>query len=68
MAAESQERKTEQTADLTREHALVHPGEVYTAFWDQHAAQSESPAVPVLSKILAPESRLISRQQLREVG
>jgi len=67
MAAEAGERKAEQAGRLTQEHPLIRPGEDYAAFWDQYAAQAESPPPPVPAKTLPPESRLINRQQLREV-
>jgi transposase len=67
LAAEAGERKTEETSGLTQEHALIRPGEDYAAFWDQYAARAEPPAPPVPTKTLTPESRLIDRQQLREV-
>jgi transposase len=67
MAAEAGERNAEGAGRLTQEHALIRPGEDYAAFWDQYAAQAEPPAPPVLTKTLTPESRLINRQQLREV-
>jgi hypothetical protein len=67
MAAEAGERKVEQAGHLTQEHALIRPGEDYAAFWDQYAAQADPPAPPVPTKILAPESKPIIRQPLREV-
>lgn len=67
MAAEAAERKTEAAGPLTQEHALIRPGEDYAAFWDQHAAQAEPPAAADPQKTIASESRVINRQQLREV-
>lgn len=67
MAAEAEAPKAEPPGRLTQEHALIRPGKDYAAFWDQHAAQAEPPAPPVPTKTLAPESRRIDRQPLRDV-
>jgi transposase/5S rRNA maturation endonuclease (ribonuclease M5) len=67
MAAEAGERKAEKSDRLTQKHALIRPGEDYAAFWNQHAAQAELPAAPIPQKTIASESRVIGRQQLREV-
>ena len=68
MAAEAAEPKTEAAGRrLTQEHALIRPGEDYAAFWDQYAAQAESPEPPVPQHTIGSEPRLIDRQQLREV-
>jgi len=62
MAAEDAERKAEQAGPLTQAHALIRPGEDYAAFWNRYAAQAEPTSPPV-----TPQSRLISRQELRGV-
>ena len=62
MAAEDAERKAEQAGHLTQAHALIRPGEDYAAFWNRYAAQAEPTSPPV-----TPQSKLISRQELREV-
>ncbi len=67
MAAEAGERKAEESDRLTQKHALIRPGEDYAAFWNQHAAQAELPAAPIPQKTIASISRVIDRQQLREV-
>jgi transposase/5S rRNA maturation endonuclease (ribonuclease M5) len=67
LAAEDRERKAEQADRLTQEHALIRPGEDYAAFWDQYAAQAEPPVPPEATKVLTPESKPVSRQQVREV-
>jgi 5S rRNA maturation endonuclease (ribonuclease M5) len=65
MAAEAEERKPEASEGLTQQHALIRPGEDYAAFWNQHAAQAESPVEPVPTKITA--APVIDRQLLRQV-
>jgi transposase len=67
MAAEETERKEEQAGRLTQEHALIRPGEDYAAFWDQYAAQAETPAPTIPAPSIASESMPMSRQKLREV-
>jgi len=66
MAAEAAQRKVEEPERLTQKHALIRPGEDYAAFWDQHAAQAE-PAAAIFPKTAVSESRVIDRQQLRQV-
>jgi len=61
LAAEDRERKAEQPGSLTQEHVLIRPGEDYAAFWNQYAAQAESPALPV------PTTKSKPTQPLREV-
>ena len=67
MGVEDRERKAEQPAGLTQEHTLIRPGEDYAAFWNQYAAQADPPAPPVHTETPTPQSRGISRQELREV-
>jgi transposase/5S rRNA maturation endonuclease (ribonuclease M5) len=66
MVAEAEERKPEQSEGLTQQHALIRPGEVYAAFWNQHAAQTESPE-PVPQTSIVCQSPVIDRQQIRHV-
>ena len=66
MAEEAGERTSEKAGDLTQEHMLIRPGEDYAAFWDQHAAQAVPPPPRIIDNTIT-ESRVINRQQLREV-
>lgn len=67
MAAEAEERKPEKSEGLTQEHALIRPGEDYAAFWNQHAAQAESPVAPAAPARIVSELPVIDREQLRQV-
>jgi transposase/5S rRNA maturation endonuclease (ribonuclease M5) len=66
LAEEGKERKVEETAGLTQEHALIRPGEDYAAFWNLHAAQADLP-LPASTKIAASELKPVLQQPLREV-
>jgi len=68
MAAEAEEKKDEESEQITQKHPLIRSGENYAAFWNQHAAQaSSSQAEPVAKKIIPSESPIVDRQQLRQV-
>ncbi len=67
MAAEAEERKAEESAGLTQEHALIRPGEDYAAFWEQHAAQAQPPAEPATQTTIVSAPPDMDRQQLRHV-
>lgn len=67
MVAEDSERRADDAAGLTQEHALIRSGEDYAAFWDQHAVQAELPMPALSTESLDPEPKPISRQPLREV-
>jgi transposase/5S rRNA maturation endonuclease (ribonuclease M5) len=65
LAVEEQKQKTEPIG-LTQAHALIRPGEDYAAFWNQYATQADPPVPPPVHTE-TPQSRDISRQELREV-
>jgi transposase/5S rRNA maturation endonuclease (ribonuclease M5) len=67
MAAEAQERKAEQSDDLTQDHPLIRSGEDYAAFWDQHAAHADSPVGPVHKKIISSRFAIVSREDLPQI-
>lgn len=67
MAAEVEERKPEEAEGITQQHALIRPSEDYAAFWNQHAAQGETPAEPVSPAPMVCPSPAIDRQQLRQI-
>ena len=67
IAAEAQERKTEQDNKLTQDHPLIRSGEDYAAFWEQHAASADSPTRPVQLKIIPSRSPVISREHLSQI-
>lgn len=67
MAAEDSERRADDAAGLTQEHALIRSGEHYAAFWDQHAVQAKLPMPALATESFDSEPKPISRQPLREV-
>ncbi len=67
MAAEAEQRKAEESEQITQNHPLIRSGEDYAAFWDQHAAQAVSPSEPVHKKIIPCESPIIDQPQLRQI-
>ena len=67
MAAEAQERKAEQSDEITQDHPLIRSGEDYAAFWDRHAAQAASPGQPTSGKIIASSASIINREDLPQI-
>jgi transposase/5S rRNA maturation endonuclease (ribonuclease M5) len=67
MVVEDSERRADDTASLTQEHALIRSGEDYAAFWDQHAVQAELPMPALSAESFDSEPKPMSRQPLREV-
>jgi transposase/5S rRNA maturation endonuclease (ribonuclease M5) len=66
LAAEDEAKKNEESETITQNHPLIRPGEDYAAFWNQHAAQSDSPSESVTNTVI-PSSQIIEKPQLRQI-
>ena len=67
MAAEAEERKAEQSRDLTQDHPLIRSGKDYAAFFNRHAAQAAPTAEPVPRKVTPCGFPIIRREQLPQI-
>jgi len=65
-AAGGEAKENEGSDAITQNHPLIRPGEDYAAFWNQHAAQSDS-SDEQAANIAIPSSRIIDTPQLRQI-
>jgi 5S rRNA maturation endonuclease (ribonuclease M5) len=65
-AADDEAKNNEEPETITQSHPLIRPGEDYAAFWNQHAAQSDSLDTQV-ANIAIPSPQIIDPPQLRQI-